>query len=83
MLIDDTKKCICKPPLSGKNPKCLRCYPKKKVEFKSTKKKPIPAQEKKHKALPAGQLPWLLEMPSTGEEAVNLDPYADLEELIQ
>jgi len=82
MPIDDTKKCICKPSLSGRNRKCQRCHPKKKVEYKSTKKKPVPAQEKKHKAPPVRALPWLSET-SDETEMEQFDPYDDLERLIQ
>lgn len=28
MAIDDSKRCICNPPLSGRNRRCLRCHPR-------------------------------------------------------
>lgn len=85
--IDDTKRCICNPPLSGRKPECLRCHPKKVKKEIADPKKPEqvkhytssekPGQIKKHNAIPTGQLPWVKQP----EEIISLDPlYADAEE---
>lgn len=80
MNIDDTKRCICNPPLSAKKKKCPRCNPKRKVvTFARTSRDIKPAQTKKHNGIKTGLLPWLHPAPepatSTSTEA---DPYENL-----
>lgn len=81
--IDDTKKCICNPALSGKNQKCLRCHPRKPVVIATGPRDFKHAQAKKHNGIKAGQLPWLQEAPETDTASVTTaetDPYADFQE---
>lgn len=81
--IDDTKKCICSPALSGKNKKCLRCHPRKTVVVAASGPRDFkPAQAKKHNAVKTGLLPWLQEKPETDEvtTAESEDPYANYPE---
>ena len=79
MNIDDTKRCICNPALSGKSKKCPRCHPKRKVVINLVRRDSKPAQVKKHNAVKAGFLPWLHpnEPPATST-STQVDPYENL-----